>query len=48
MTEPYTGGNRVDACAALGVTIRAQVHQMVLAAPSQLGLRPIRAGRLAQ
>lgn len=41
---PYTGENRVDACAALGVTIRAQVHQMRVPAPSQLRLRPIRAG----
>jgi hypothetical protein len=41
---PYTGENRVDACAALGITIRAQVHPMVVPAPSQLRLRPVRAG----
>src|ERR1017187_7286103 len=41
---PYTGENRVDACAALGITIRAQVHQMIVPAPSQLLLRPIPAG----
>ena len=40
---PYTGENRVDACAALGTTIRAQVHPMIVPAPSQLRLRPIRA-----
>jgi hypothetical protein len=41
---PYTGENRVDACAALGITIRAQVHQMIVPGPTQLRLRPIRAG----
>jgi hypothetical protein len=41
---PYTGENRVDACAAIGRTIRAQVHPMIVPAPSQLRLRPIRAG----
>ena len=41
---PYTGESRVDACAALGITIRAQVHPMIVPAPGQLRLRPIRAG----
>jgi hypothetical protein len=41
---PATGENRVDASAAMGVTIRAQVHPMVVPAPSQLRLRPVRTG----
>ncbi len=41
---PSTGENRIDAHAALGITIRAQVHPMIVPAPSQLRLRPVRAG----
>ncbi len=41
---PHTGENRVDAHAALGITIRAQVHPMIVPAPSQLRLRPVRSG----
>jgi hypothetical protein len=42
--SPYTGENRVDAHAALGITIRAQVHPIIVTAPSQLRLRPVRVG----
>jgi hypothetical protein len=41
---PATGENRVEACAALGVTIRAQVHPMLVPEPCQLRLRPVRMG----
>ncbi|HEY3958643.1 MAG TPA: hypothetical protein VGM53_35215 [Streptosporangiaceae bacterium] len=39
---PYTGESRVEASAALGLAVRAQVHQMIVPAPTQL--RPVRAG----